>query len=256
MKIVDTTEGAPAQSPKEKMDSVMDEAMEALSKAEEQVDTKDTDDTKDLEPLEDLDSADVDKRVSESSILSSVGSVNGDRFTDVVDDNKPTRKVNITKEEKDRFLESVVSGTRYISEASIFGGRIRVKFRSRSAVESEAIDSFLRYRASHKVITNGVSFADTMRFCMLAAGVEMLNGEAFPTLTEIAGDRAGLFYHETETGEEEPKWVWLYEKWCSRPESIVAAIVSKYFEFEAKYWAMIEKASDENFWNPDGSTAE
>lgn len=266
MEVLETTEKGPEQGSgqagktvEEQKKEIFAAAAKALDDAENRVAEKDGEAQAKApkgEPLEGKLDADVDEHVASHPVLSTASEGTGDRFGEIADGSHGNRVVEISQEEKDAFLDSVVSGSRYTGKGILFGGRVRVAFRSRSSAESEAIDSFLRYRGSHNIIQNGVAYADALRFCILAAGVESLNDSKFPTLTDASNGIDGLFYREEKEGTKDPEWLWLFNKWRSMPESVVAAVLEEYFSFEAKYWKMIERAGDENFWSPGGSTGE
>lgn len=265
MKVLETSEGqadnkteAAEPTLKEQKEKVFEEVEEALESAAASIESKKPKDPSEGTPGKPLSvdiKADPDEYVKENPSLASAKAVSSDRFSAIADDGNKTRLVEVTEDEKNAFIESVVSGNRYSGKASLFGGRINVVFRSRAAVESEAIDSFLRYRGMNGVIKSSVSYVDALRFCILAAGVESINDEHYPTLISTSdGNNENMFYRDSPDGTKEPCWVWMFDKWRDRSEYLVAAILNEYFAFEAKYWKLIERAADENFWNPGGST--
>ena len=199
--------------------------------------------------------ANVSNHVESSPVLGKIAGRTDPVAVSKADARASTRVVSVTDAEKSAFVDSVVSGGRYFSEERLLGGRLVVRFRSRSAAESEAIDSFLRKRVAMGLVRSNQEYADAMRFCVLAAGVDELNGEKFKTLSEAGGGTGvGMFYTESKDGLEEPRWMWLYDLWRGKPESIVAIVIESYFDFEAKYWLMISRSGDENFWSPGEST--
>ena len=254
MEVLETKEQAVERDERKKQEQeVVKEISKTLHDAQERVEARHAED--DSGDIDDKIVVDVDEHVRQSASLSAVADSPVGVDTSVADKNDGKRTVVVTDDEKAKFLDSVVTGKRYVEDVSLMSGKLEVRFRSRSAVESEAIDAFLRDGIVTGRIKNQVVYADMMRFCLLAAGVERLNGEAFPTLTEAAKSREGLFKSATENGTDEPKWLWLYNSWRDRTEIVVAILIEAYFEYEAKYWRMIERAKDANFWSAAGSTA-
>jgi hypothetical protein len=246
MEVLETKEEAVAKDEQKKQEAeVVKEISKKLHEAQERVDARHADE--DGVASEKL-SVDVDDHIGSSPALSVVSGNPIGSESAVADKKGGKRIVVVTDDEKSRFMDSVVTGKRYTADVSLMSGKLNVRFRSRSAIESEAIDSFLRDGLLDGTIKNQVVYADVMRFCLLAAGVEMLNGEVFPTLTEAAKSREGLFKTATEDGTKAPGWLWLYDSWRDRTEIVVAMLIEAYFEYEAKYWRMIERAKDENFW--------
>ena len=255
MEVLETRESAEASNArKAKEDEAINEIQEVLSAASKRVDERHSGESDSGVPEDERLVADVKGHVDGSPSLSGIDKSIEAASTNVLDANRDKRNVEVTKAEKDAFLSSVVSGERYREDVSLVGGALRVSFRSRSSLESEAIDAFLRRKVVSKEIESSVEFSEAMKFCILAACVESVNGVKNPTLTEAAEGKDGLFYKADKDGINPPKWLWLYEQWREKPEFFAAAIIEAYFEFEAKYWVMIKSAKDENFWKAGGST--
>ncbi len=254
MEVLETKDEAEKKAEQKKREEeVAKEISKTLREAQERVDARHADDDS-AEGGELV--ANVDKHIAGSDVLSTVFKNGPGVDTALADKKKGDRIVVVSDAEKEKFLDSVVTGKRYEEEISLMSGKLNVKFRSRSAIESEAIDAFLRDGVVSGRINNQIVYADTMRFCLLAAGVASLNGETFPTLTDAAEGRGNLFKTATKDGSQPPKWTWLYDKWRDMTEIVVAILIDAYFEYEAKYWRMIEKSRDENFWNAAESTGE
>ena len=256
MEVLETKDEAEKKAEQKKHEEeVVKEISKTLHEAQERVDARHSDEESSADedkPME----ADVDSYVSGNRPLEMVKERVDAVSLDRVDENKGKRVVSVTEAEKRAFFDSVISGSRYKATVTLFNGGLSISFRSRSAIESEAVDAFIRKRVALGKIQSNQEYADTMRFAVLAAGVEELNGQKFPTLTEAGETNIGMFYAETKTGLDEPKWLWLYDKWRAMAESVVAVAVEAYFAFEAKYWLMIRNADNENFWKTGESTGE
>lgn len=256
MEVLETKEETEKkEEQKRKEEAVVKEISKKLHEAQDRVDARHAAEDAAIDedkPME----VDVNSYISGNRPLEMIKERINPVSLERVDENSGKRVVTVTDREKKEFFDSVISGSRYKASATLFNGGLKVVFRSRSAIESEAIDSFIRKRVALGKIQSNQEYADTMRFAVLAAGVEELNGEKFPTLTEAGETNIGMFYSETKTGLDEPKWLWLYDKWRARAESVVAVVVEAYFAFEAKYWLMIGNADNENFWKTGESTGE
>lgn len=157
-------------------------------------------------------------------------------------------EVRITSDDKLAFLKAIATGERYVSTVSLFGGKVKVKFRSRSVGETEAIIAYMhRNGMAGKFITKA-DVSDTSLAALLVAQVAELNDVAYPEM------KKPLKYTETLDGIKEPAWVEDMDMWLSKPEALLAALGEALVEFEAKYWHMVGASRLENFWNPGGST--
>jgi hypothetical protein len=254
MEVLETREEVESSKTKrQREDEVAREMQAALSAASKRVEERHAGD--DAKPLEDERTvADVKAHVEESPSLSGISRSMEAASTNVIDPKREERKVEVTKAEKEAFINSVVTGDRYRESVSLMGGALSVTFRSRSSIESEAIDSLLRKRVTSGEIASSTEFAEAMKFCILSACVESVNGVKNPTLTEAADGKNGLFHFADKDGINPPKWLWLYDQWRDKPEFFAASIIEAYFDFEAKYWVMIKNAKDENFRNAGRST--
>lgn len=254
MEVLETKEEAGRRAAMEASEEqAMKEMSAKIREAQDRVDERHSSD--DMASDDGKMEADVDSYVGNNESLAAINNRIDPVSLSRIDEKKK-RVVSVTDEEKRAFFDSVISGERYRCPVSLFNGAFKITFRSRSAIESEAIDAFIRKRVSIGRIQSNQEYADTMRFAVLSAGVDELNGEKFPTLTEAGETGLGMFYSETKSGLDEPKWMWLYDRWRNKAESVVAVAVEEYFAFEAKYWLMIGNANNENFWKTGESTGE
>lgn len=160
------------------------------------------------------------------------------------------REVTITDEDKSNFIQAVVTGTRYKGTAYLYGGRIRVKFRSRSVEETDAILSFIHRNGILGKFVTQADIKDATLAALLVAQVEELSDVAYPEM------KAPLKYVETPTGVEDPAWIKDMDMWKKKPEHLVMAIGDALVDFESKYWKMIQESRNENFWGPGESTGQ
>ena len=155
--------------------------------------------------------------------------------------------VELTEEEREIFLESLISGKRYEQRFTIFNGKVRGKIRCRSAAESEAIAAWMNMGIRDKKYAASLEYALELRNIMLTAQVAELNGIRYVEMLEP------LFRTQRSGVTEEPGWRKDSESWVKQPESILTGIYEELRIFEKKYWAMISHARDQNFWLPVGS---
>lgn len=251
MEVLETKEEAEKKAEQKRQEEeVVKEISKTLHEAQDRVDARHADDENAESESKKL-VANVDEYVEGKESLKTVKERIDPVNATQADPKAGSRSIEVTDAEKEVFFKCVLSGDRYRETVSLFNGNLNVTFRSRSSLESEAVDAFLRRRVANGLIETQSSYSDGLRCCLLAACVEEVNGEKFPTLTEAGGGESdGMFYHETKEGLDSPKWLWLYDKWRDKPELISAAIIDSFFDFEAKYWLMISNSKNSNFWIP------
>jgi hypothetical protein len=167
--------------------------------------------------------------------------------------------IEITPEDKHRFLESIITGSRFYRPFSIFGGKVVGRIRSRTARESHALMSELRRQYLAGEITSDLDYGDRQRWAALRFQLQEVNGEDYPPPQEpllaqkemvAAGDQA-------KPTVKLPKWVEesvvLFSK--NDSEAFVAALYREVNKFEKIYWALVNHASDQAFWQTEGATS-
>ena len=197
-------------------------------------------------PLESVNSADVDKVKSMDGILKETENMEKESKSLITD--SPAREAVITTEDKSEFLNAITTGSRYTSTAYLFGGKLAVKFRSRSVEETEAILAYMHRSGISGDFVTKADVSDAALAALLVAQVAELGG------VEYGEMKKPLKYTETVDGIKEPGWLEDMQVWRRKPEYLVAALGDALVEFEAKYWEMVRASKDENFWNPGGST--
>lgn len=162
----------------------------------------------------------------------------------------PKEPVKISPEEKERFLDSLVSGDRFTLDYRLFNGRMTVRFRCRSVGESEAIEAYCRRQMVEGKISGPIEYTDLTRLSLLVAQVARLNDIEYPPM------RAPLLFTEKDGQKLPPAWEAELQTWRNKPEAVVTAVSNALQDFEAKYWAMVEASRDVNFWSAGESTGE
>lgn len=194
-------------------------------------------------PLESVKSAERKDATDNSKILS-IAEESTTEKQDLVDLAKTQRDVQITADDKARFLDSVIKGTRFYGYADLFGGRVRVKFRSRTLAETEAIMAYVHRKGVLGELLTKSDVSDTLLAALLVAQVEEVGDVSYKEM------QTPYKYVESSVGTTEPGWIADVEMWKNKPEHLTSAIGDALIDFEAKYWKMIAASKDENFWNP------
>lgn len=173
--------------------------------------------------------------------------------------------IDISQEDRDAFLQALVTGERYERSFSLFGGRVTGVFRSRLIKESDGIVAWLSSLVNERKIDARVEYLTMVRNASLAAQVKCLRGsvanEDFeelakpyaPTRKIVDGtDKDGKATRTYETVA--PGWVQAADAWGDRPEALVTALHMELQKFEKRYWTMVKESANQNFWNPAAST--
>ena len=154
----------------------------------------------------------------------------------------------ITPEEKLAFIDAMISGSRYTQTFKLFGGKLVVTVRSRTADETHAMYAYIRHVLSGNDAAGFNAVEGDMAYVPLVAQIAEMNGTAFPEM------KTPLLYTMSDGKEQEPGWYGDFKAWKAKPEGLTSALVSCIQLFEYKYWTMTMEASDKNFWNSDTST--
>jgi hypothetical protein len=190
-----------------------------------------------------------------------LGTAQESQFDELMQKFQGMDEVIITQEDKDTFLEALVTGERWCRSLSLFNGRLPIVLRSRTNAETRAMHNEVQRRAAageYQTVTDmqGVMRLVSLRFHLQEIqGVEYQPPEA-PLLAQIDTVRnsAGKV---VAVNVAAPGW---YDEMMNfyneLPEAVVTSIYKEIREFEYKYWTMTLNCSDQNFWNPDSSTSD
>ena len=173
-------------------------------------------------------------------------------------------QVEITQDDRDSFLQCLVTGGRYERGFSVFGGKLTGVFRCRKIAESDGILAWINHLISTKRIGASIEYMDLMRNALLASQVKSLRGlinEDFEELPAPYAPTRRTVVRKGEDGKDisdvevtDPGWLKAAESWGERPEALVSAIHGELQLFERRYWTMVMEASNQNFWSPAAST--
>jgi len=154
----------------------------------------------------------------------------------------------ITPEEKAAFIGAMITGERYTQTFRLFGGKVTVKIRSRTADETYALYAYIRHTLAKDGPDSLGAVEGDMAYVPLVAQVAEINGTVFPEM------KTPLTYTESDGKEIEPGWYGAFKAWKAKPEGLTSALISCVQLFEYKYWTMTREAANKNFWNSDTST--
>lgn len=172
--------------------------------------------------------------------------------------------IDISQDDRDAFLQSLVTGDRYERSFSLFGGKLTGIFRSRLIKESDGIVAWLQHLVNTGRIDARVVYLTMVRNAALATQVKSLRGMINEDFEELAKPLAPVSHTVKTTDKDgktvydvkvdEPGWLKAADAWGERPEALVTAIHVELQKFEKRYWTMIKEASNQNFWHPAAST--
>jgi hypothetical protein len=168
-------------------------------------------------------------------------------------------KVELSPEDKSAFLDAIVSNARYERQFSLFDGRLNGVFRSRLNRESRAILLEMRRELAAEELQTNIEYTTRLRHALLLFQLKELNGVEFPPPTEPL--MAQSVVEDGEDGKPKqvinpPKWVTDCEVLFEGDEARTAALYNELAVFEARYWAMVASANDQDFWKTEDSTSE
>jgi hypothetical protein len=165
---------------------------------------------------------------------------------------QPSMDVTITPEDKEEFIRAIISGDRMQLQVPVCGGKLRVALRNRTMPETQAIIAQLRQEMDSGEIVTNLDYSVRLRAMLMAAQVAELQGVVHPTLDS----QEPLRYTQDKDEVIPPGWLDSVKHWATLPEGLHAVIWNCVWEFETKYWAMVQDAKNQDFWLPEASTSE
>ena len=183
-------------------------------------------------------------------IAAAEGGVAGDALKDMEAIKKLKREqVVITPDDKEAFIDALVSGKRLVLYFMRCGKRINVAIRSRTVPETQAILQQLKREIDAGTIVTQTDYTTRLRAMMMAAQVVDCNGTHGDPLKEPLFQMVG-----TDGKLVDPAWLGQAQYWNGVSDGLQAVVWSCLQEFEDKYWIMVDDARDANFWSPAAST--
>lgn len=164
-------------------------------------------------------------------------------------------KVTITPHDKDEFLKALISGKCMHSDIICYGGHLKIKLRSRTSAETGAIAAELARATRANELSRQAEYNEAalrygLRFQLVSVNsVEYppIEGDLNPKMTLVDGTPRAT---QAPWATECPLW------FAKMPDALYNTLLEQLRIFEFKYNTMIAGAQDQNFWNPEASTAE
>jgi hypothetical protein len=156
------------------------------------------------------------------------------------------RSITISPDDKQRFIEAVLSNSRMTADFSFFGGKMNFKIRNRTYEEARAAMHFAS-EESRKTTESRTGFSMRLRSMLLALQVAEFNGVAYAPAQED-----GSLFSVYEGGTiVRPKWLERTQIYEALPEAVFEAVWQCLYEFEAKYWTLVRNSRNQDFWRPE-----
>lgn len=154
-------------------------------------------------------------------------------------------RIEITPDDKSRFITAVLTGERMKTSFSFFGGRLSFTIKNRSYEEA---------RAAMSMAVKGGTFNESstlltlrLRLMLMCMQVDEFNGVKYPD-----ADTLGPLMPVYENGEtKQPKWFERIQVFGQLPEAVFEAVWQCIYEFEQKYWTLVRHSRDQDFWRPE-----
>ena len=157
--------------------------------------------------------------------------------------------VNLSEEDRNAFIQAMVSGKRFELAFTTFNGRVSGLVRARRQSEGQAIIMRLQAEIGEDQLVSQMDYAIRMRNMLLTAQIAELQDKEFDAL-----EKPLKAHIEADGSETPPGWLGRVGYWDDKDDGFVSAIYEELKLFEQKYWAMVMNANDQNFWNPAAST--
>lgn len=199
--------------------------------------------------FDDLNSLAKEEHIKDAIDKASIGPTNSiDISKEFPNANKV--KVNILASDKDAFINAAITGERMRLKFNLCNSNIVITVRNRTLPETQAIINRLRAEMLDKSILTNLDYSIRLRSMLMAAQIESFNGTDYPELAELTP----LNRTKTADGFEEPGWLKFVDHWANMQEGLHGMIWNTIWEFETKYWAMVEDSKNQDFWLPEVST--
>lgn len=163
-------------------------------------------------------------------------------------------KAEPTKEDTRNFVVAILSGQRFFSQASLFGGELIVTFRSLLTREAEAVLQQLRYDMLDGKLASEAHYMARMGDYRLALGIAKVADKNGAPIVEIP--------NETQFGDvvEQEKthrtvalqmYEWFIDN-LAKNETARRIYGQQHRQFQRMHEALEVRAADPNFWNGIG----
>ncbi len=154
-------------------------------------------------------------------------------------------EIEVTPVDKAKFVDAVLTNSRFKANYSFFGGKFTFTLKNRTYEEARA--AMLAATKDGIFGENRTLFVLRLRLMLMCMQVDMLNGTAYPD-AETLGSLVPVF----EDGKTvPPKWMDRVKIFSELPEAVFEAMWQCVHEFETKYWTLVRHSRDQDFWRPE-----
>jgi len=160
--------------------------------------------------------------------------------------------VEITEDDKNSFIDSLIDNTRYTRQFSIFNGNVYGTIQSRTADETKALIHEAQRRVRTAEVLSDADYSAIFRKAVLRFQIKSLNGVEFPVVQEPLLAQYNFSTVLSENPVTPPKW---FEEanqfWGAKQCGYVTAVYAEVMKFEFKYWTLVENSANQDFWHPE-----
>ena len=158
----------------------------------------------------------------------------------------------ITAEDKKRFMDVFVDGSRFTRRFSLCGGKLTGMFRSRKMGESRCLIVEMTRQSEARNLTM-MEHSTRIRYALLHCQLAELNGVGRPEWEEPWNAQETVKDSKAEIVP--PKWsVDMDIIFDHKHEGYINMLYRELKTFERVYWALVKNAAEQNFWDPEDST--
>ena len=151
-----------------------------------------------------------------------------------------------TDEDIREFLESVCAGSIFTKTYEIYGGKVKVTFRTRYSCEMEAVKDHVMEVSGGQLTEEMFSLTDELVFLTSLKGLKLKDNEkSFSELRDLLKQREEAM-EAGQTAKSVAKI--LRERVAEIPSHIRIVIRQKYVEFSAIVEHLMTKANDPKYW--------
>jgi hypothetical protein len=201
-----------------------------------------------------MDKIALEKKLKEGGVI---GSADFSDFTapadapGVIEPASPESDTGVSEDDKAAFIHALTTNKRYERDFSLFGGAVKGVFKSKTMAEATGVATTLdRLRMDGELVTP-MEYKRAARSAAFRFHVKQLNGVDYPEAVGPFG-----YVMSAATGKvSAPEWVAEAERmFGGLDDGLSDAVRDAVDEFERKYWIMVDKAANQNFWRPAEST--
>ena len=158
--------------------------------------------------------------------------------------------VEVTREDRLSFLQSILGGIRFKKRVPMFGGKLTAVFRTLTAKEVDLSFTQLAYDARHGAVTGDeLQYFRTLADYRLVMSLESLRNDVGVTVEvpEIFSDEFEVTNLPEGATKLMPASSWLYDN-ALKTDQLRRVVGAEFFRFQRLVEKLEARASDPNFW--------